>query len=311
MASFNPSPEQEPDPNRLEAWQQYCQEREAQYEEWKEQQRESETQDQQNREYEEQRIEQQRQDKQRRQDEQRRYDEQRCEDQARIDAQRKQESDRRKSEKHTAPFNDPRILERAVYDRYQQKITEENRSISESKQGLDRHDFYNIETAHELEAAMNRAHAQGVNPANEKQFQRFLDREAEQGIHQTEGKRPLADRYRELRERRDESVSMMKRGAPSDLMPSMKLYESTWEQRYRLDLEHKAFQENREWARYIDTKQAQWSQKAQSPARQRLAEIRTQTQTLERTPAREKLDQIRERYGSDENNRNSFKDKSR
>lgn len=302
-------PDQAPTPKNLDAWQQHCQEREAQFQEWLERQRENEQQDQ-----ESQSIEQQRQYEQRKHDDQRRNGDQRRNQQARVDEQRKREADHRKPEKHTATTDDQRILERAMYDRHQQKITEENRSISEPKQGLDRHDWYNIDTAHELEGAMSRARSQGINPAHEKQVQKFLDREAEQGTHQTEGKRSLSERYKELRERRDEAIQAMQQGARVDQIPSMKLYESTWEQAHRLRQERQAFQENREWAQHLDTRQAQWSQKTHSPARERLAEIRaSDAQTIERTPARENLDQTRAQFdiNSEQQSEDRFKGKFR
>lgn len=297
MSNFNPNSDRESNPDELEAWQQYCREREAEYQEWLENQREAEAKEQQDREYEAQHLEQQRQDEQRR-----------------LDQQRQRDANRRKAERPTSR-DQQRTLERVLYDRQQQSIQEENRSISDPKKGLDRHDFYNIETAHELEAAMGRARHQGVNPANEKQFQRFLDREAAQGINQVEGKRSLADRYKELRERRDEAIAAMQRGAPADQIPSMKLYESTWEQQHRRAHERQVFQENREWAQSLDVKQAQLHQSV-SPAQQRLAEIRSQqsTQPIERTPARERLDQMRVRHNNtdpDKDDRNPFKGKSR
>lgn len=298
QSSFNP--DREPNLDDLDAWQQYWQDLEARQRESTEQREKEQTQqEQQNIEAEQQRIEQQRQEDQRRQDEQRRYNEQRRAEQTRSDDRRKQSTNRR------APsLQNQRSLEQTLTDIHQQDITEENRSVSEPKPGgLDRHDWYNIETAHELESAMDRARAQGVDPSNEKQFQKFLDREAEQGVHQTEGKRSLADRYQELRERRDEAVQAMKRGARGDEVPSMKLYESNWEQQYRINQERQIFQENREWAQHLDRKQAEWNQK--TPARQRLAEIRSQTatQTIEWTAAREKLDQIRQQHDIQDHDR--------
>jgi hypothetical protein len=124
--------------------------------------------------------------------------------------------------------------------------------------GLDRHDFYNLDTAHELEDAIGRAAAQGVDYSKPDKFQRFLEREAEAGVGQVEGKRSLFSRYQELQQQSQEAASLTERGARPDQIPEVKLHESAQEQRFRVEQERSLRGQER------------------SPARERLAEIRQQ-----------------------------------
>jgi hypothetical protein len=89
--------------------------------------------------------------------------------------------------------------------------------------GLDRHDFYNIDTAHELEDAMQRAAVQGVDYAKPDKFQRFLEQEAAAGVGQVEGRRSLSDRYQELRQQSQDAASLTERGARPEQIPAVKL----------------------------------------------------------------------------------------
>ncbi len=196
-----------------------------------------------------QRLQEQRIEDQRRLNEQRRSENQRrLDERKRLDDQRRQNNQRREQqakapERQKEERRDQNrqgrdlMLKQAVYVSLSDRLRHELDWASEHKQGLDRHALYNIETAHELDAAMGRAQMQGIDPANEKRFQQFLDQEAQQGIHQVEGKRSLAERYRELRQRRDEAITLMQRSVPSNLIPSMQLQESIWEQQYRLNKE--------------------------------------------------------------------------
>lgn len=270
------------DPSGRDFWQEwldYTRQKESEYERWQEEYRQWE---------ESQRLEEQRQadaqqeqqrlDDQRRQNEQKQLNDQRREQRTKT-AERQEE---RRESKQLESQRDLSTLERAMYANWNQKLREET-AFSDYKQGLDRHDFYNIDTAHELESAMGRAASQGVDYHSEKKFQQFLDREAEQGIGQAEGKRPLNDRYQELRQRRDEAVSLMRRNVPSDMIPSMKLYESNWEQQHRLGKEQQAFQENMQWV--------QGGEKRIQHRQQQRA------QTQEKSSARERLEQIRAANG--------------
>jgi hypothetical protein len=140
--------------------------------------------------------------------------------------------------------------------------------------GLDRHDFYNLDTAYELEDAMQRAAAQGIDYGKPDQFQRFLDKEAEAGVGQVEGRRSLSDRHQELRQQSQEAASLTERGARAEQIPAVKLYESAQEQQFRVEQERSVHGQER------------------SPARERLAEIRQQhgiaetDRTAEREPSR-------------------------
>jgi hypothetical protein len=140
--------------------------------------------------------------------------------------------------------------------------------------GLDRHDFYNLDTAHELEDAMQRAAAQGVDYGKPDKFQRFLDKEAEAGVGQVEGRRSLSDRHQELRQQSQEAASLTERGARAEQIPAVKLYESAQEQQFRVEQERSMRGQER------------------SPARERLAEIRQQhgiaetDRTADREPGR-------------------------
>jgi hypothetical protein len=142
---------------------------------------------------------------------------------------------------------------------YRDQMTETRSGDSDTAgRGLDDHDFYNIDTAHELEAAMQRAAVQGVDYGKPDQFQRFLDREAEAGVGQVEGRRSLSDRHQEIRQQSHAAASLTERGARPDQIPAVKLYESAQEQQFRVEQERSVRGQER------------------SPARERLAEIRTQ-----------------------------------
>jgi hypothetical protein len=139
---------------------------------------------------------------------------------------------------------------------------------------LDRHDFYNLDTAYELEDAMQRAAVQGVDYAKPDKFQRFLEQEAAAGVGQVEGRRSLSDRHQELRQLSQEAASLTERGARAEQIPAVKLYESAQEQQFRVEQERSVRGQER------------------SPARERLAEIRQQhgiaetDRTADREPSR-------------------------
>jgi hypothetical protein len=142
---------------------------------------------------------------------------------------------------------------------YRDQMTETRSGNSDTAgRGLDDHDFYNIDTAHELEDAMQRAASKGVDYGDADKFQRFLDKEAEAGIGQVEGKRSLSDRHQELRQQSQEAASLTERGARAEQIPAVKLYESAQEQQFRVEQERSLKGQER------------------SPARERLAEIRQQ-----------------------------------
>lgn len=267
MTILNSDPEQELDPNSLEAWLNQCRKREAEFQQWLEQQdierREREEQD-----YEARRTEQERRDRERQHENERRLNEQRQQDE-----QRRRNDERRKQSRAEADRPQKvQEIDRGNYARPRQK-----------PEGLSRHDRYNIDTAHELEAAADRARSQGIDPTNEKQFQRFLNDETQQGIHQPEGKRPLSERYQELRDRRDQAITLIERGASPDQIPELSLRESDWEQQHRIAHQREIRQGDR----------------FQSTARDRLAQIRNDRATAEiqPTPAREKLAQTRAEHG--------------
>jgi hypothetical protein len=158
---------------------------------------------------------------------------------------------------------------------YRDQMTETRSGDSDTAgRGLDDHDFYNIDTAHELEDAMQRAASQGVDYGDADKFQRFLDKEAAAGVGQVEGKRSLSDRHQELRQQSQEAASLTERGARAEQIPAVKLYESAQEQQFRVEQERSVKSQER------------------SPARERLAEIRQQhgiaeiDRTADREPSR-------------------------
>jgi hypothetical protein len=162
-------------------------------------------------------------------------------------------------------------LQRLSYADWQAEQERETVRPDGAGKGLDRHDFYNLDTAYELEDAMQRAASKGVDYGDADQFQRFLDKEAEAGIEQVEGKRSLSDRHQELRQQSQEAASLTERGARAEQIPVVKLYESAQEQQFRVEQERSIRGQER------------------SPVRERLAEIRQQhgISAMERSPERE------------------------
>lgn len=150
------------------------------------------------------------------------------------------------------------MAQRLSYADWQAEQEREAVRPDSAGQGLDRHDFYNLDTAHELEDAIGRAAAQGIDYAKPDKFQRFLEREAEAGVGQVEGRRSLLSRYQELQQQSQEAASLTERGARAEQIPAVKLYESAQEQRFRVEQERSSRGQER------------------SPARERLAEIRQQ-----------------------------------
>jgi hypothetical protein len=145
---------------------------------------------------------------------------------------------------------------------YEEWLAEQRREGFETvpQQGLDRHDFYNLDTAHELEEAMQRAAAQGVDYTKADKFQQFLEQEADRGVGQVEGKRSLSERFGELQQQSREVADLTARGARAEQIPAVKLYESAHEQQFRIGQERELRGQGQE----------------RSPARERLAEIRQQ-----------------------------------
>lgn len=175
-----------------------------------------------------------------------------------ADAQRQQ---KQQQEQDWDERNQSVAQEQLVRERrdYRDQMTETRSSDSDTAgHGLDEHDFYNIDTAHELEDAMQRAAAQGVDYSKPDKFQRFLEREAEAGVGQVEGRRSLFSRYQELQQQSQEAASLTERGARPEQIPAVKLYESAQEQQFRVEQERSLRGQER------------------SPARERLAEIRQQ-----------------------------------
>jgi hypothetical protein len=166
------------------------------------------------------------------------------------------------------------MLERLSYADWQAEQQRESVRPDGAGTGLDRHDFYNLDTAHELEDAMQRAAAQGVDYGKPDKFQRFLEQEAAAGVGQVEGRRSLSDRHQELRQQSQEAASLTECGARAEQIPAVKLYESAQEQQFRIEQERSVKGQER------------------SPARERLAEIRQQhgiaetDRTAEREPSR-------------------------
>jgi hypothetical protein len=155
---------------------------------------------------------------------------------------------------------------------YHDQMTETRSGNADTAgRGLDYNDFYNIDTAHELEGAMQRAATQGVDYGKPDKFQRFLEQEAEARVSQVEGRRSLSDRHQELRQQSQEAANLTERGARVEQIPAVKLYESAQEQQFRVEQERSLKGQER------------------SPARERLAEIRQQhgISAMERSPERE------------------------
>jgi hypothetical protein len=163
------------------------------------------------------------------------------------------------------------MAQRLSYADWQAEQERETVRPDGAGKGLDRHDFYNLDTAYELEDAMQRAASKGVDYGDADKFQRFLDKEAEAGIGQVEGKRSLFDRHQELRQQSQDAASLTERGARSEQIPGVKLYESAQEQQFRVEQERSLKGQER------------------SPARERLAEIRQQhgIAEIDRTAERE------------------------
>jgi hypothetical protein len=166
------------------------------------------------------------------------------------------------------------ILERLSYADWQAEQQREAVQPDGAGKGLDRHDFYNLDTAHELEDTMQRAAVQGVDYGKPDKFQQFLEQEAAAGVGQVEGRRSLSDRHQELRQQSQDAASLTERGARTEQIPAVKLYESAQEQQFRVEQERSLKGQER------------------SPARERLAEIRQQhgisetDRTAEREPSR-------------------------
>ncbi len=150
------------------------------------------------------------------------------------------------------------MRERLDYQEWRAEQERETVRPDGAGKGLDRHDFYNLDTAHELEDAMQRAASKGVDYGDADKFQRFLDKEAEAGVGQVEGRRSLSDRYQELHQQSREVADLTERGARGEQIPAVKLYESAQEQQFRVEQERSLRGQER------------------SPARERLAEIRQQ-----------------------------------
>jgi hypothetical protein len=163
------------------------------------------------------------------------------------------------------------MAQRLSYADWQAEQERETVRSDGAGKGLDRHDFYNLDTAYELEDAMQRAASKGVDYGKPDKFQRFLEQEAEAGVGQVEGKRSLSARHQELRQQSQDAASLTERGARSEQIPAVKLYESAQEQQFRVEQERSVRGQER------------------SPARERLAEIRQQRGIAEtdRSPERE------------------------
>jgi hypothetical protein len=191
-----------------------------------------------------------------------------------ADAQRQQKQPQGQdwNERNQSAAQEQLVRERRDY--HDQMTETRSRDSDTAGSGLDEHDFYNIDTAHELEDAMQRAAVQGVDYGKPDQFQRFLDKEAEAGVGQVEGRRSLSDRHQELRQQSQDAASLTERGARPDQIPAVKLYESAQEQQFRVEQERSMKGQER------------------SPARERLAEIRQQhgiaetDRTADREPSR-------------------------
>lgn len=152
------------------------------------------------------------------------------------------------------------MLQRMAYQDWLEQQQQEDVALSGGlSQGLDRHDFYHLDTAHELEEAMERAAVQGIDYTNAEKFQQFLEQEAQQGVHQIEGKRSLSHRFQDLTQQSKEVADLTERGARPEQIPTVQLYESAQEQTFRLEQERNLIRE---------------PEQQQSPAREKLAQIR-------------------------------------
>ncbi len=153
-------------------------------------------------------------------------------------------SEKERSEELAQDGQQHLILQRLEYqDWLAQQEREEVAPAGGVSQGLDRHDFYSIDTAHELEDAMERAGLQGVDYTNADKFQAFLDLEAQQDINQVEGKRSLADRFQDLTQQSKEVADLTERGVRPEQIPTVQLYESAQEQTFRQEQERNLAQE--------------------------------------------------------------------
>lgn len=127
---------------------------------------------------------------------------------------------------------------RQVQEQMNREDQQDRLRFSGQRQGMDRHDYYNIQFAAELEGAMGRARQNGFNINQSEQVLKFLEKEEAQARPDGKGsdavKRPLSDRYREFVDRTRERDSLLKRGVPEKLIPSVQLYESFPEQQVRL-----------------------------------------------------------------------------
>jgi Rad3-related DNA helicase len=174
------------------------------------------------------------------------------------DQQRQQQRDDKRQFEVLSGAGQQHLMEQRM--EYEEWLAEQRREGFETvpQRGLDRHDFYCIDTAHELEEAMQRAASQGVDYTKADKFQKFLEQEADRGIGQVEGKRSLSDRFQELQKQSREVAGLTERGARPEQIPPVKLYESAQEQQARLAQERELRGQGR------------------SPVRERLAEIRQQ-----------------------------------
>jgi len=170
---------------------------------------------------------------------------------------------------------------------YQEGLQDQLRS-SGQKQGLDRHDYYHMEFAAELDGAMGRAKAAGVNVNKLEQVLKFIQREETQdraeGKTMDSPKRLLSDRYQEFTRRTKERDSLLRRGVPEKLVPTAQLRESHSEQQARFRRQFDQALDETQWRSEVNQR---WQQK--------------QSAKTELSPARARLEQIRAANGIDPN----------
>ena len=175
---------------------------------------------------------------------------------------------------------------------YREGIQDQLRA-SGQKQGLDRHDYYHMAFAAELDGAMDRAKAAGVNINKPEQVLKFIQKEEAQA--RTEGqttdapKRLLSDRYQEFTRRTKERDSLLRRGVPEKLVPSTQLRESHSEQQARFRQQFDQALDETQWRSEVNQR---WQQKQSAKAA---------AQSSELSPARARLEQIRAANGIDPN----------
>ena len=170
---------------------------------------------------------------------------------------------------------------------YRESVQDQLRS-SGQKQGLDRHDYYHMEFAAELDGAMGRAKAAGVNINKPEQVLKFIQKEESQPRTEDKTtdspKRLLSDRYQEFTRRTKERDSLLRRGVPEKLVPTAQLRESHSEQQARFRQQFDQALDETQWRSEVNQR---WQQKQSAKA--------------ELSPARARLEQIRAAHGIDPN----------